>query len=128
MSTEQAIERPEPRIHISAAARQALREALARGGGGWLRLKIDQRFEHELLFEPGAEGDIVVETGGITLLLDPPSARRADGLSIEFVQDLHGAGFQFDNPNQSGRDRSGRDRWQPNGWCARRTLRARRMG
>lgn len=103
MSTEQTIERPEPRIHISAAARQALREALAQGGGGWLRLRIDQRFAHELLFEPGAEGDIAVETDGITLLLDPLSARRADGLVIDFVEDLRGAGLQFDNPNQPGR-------------------------
>ena len=103
MSTEQTIERPEPRIHISAAARQALREALAQGGGGWLRLRIDQRFAHELLFEPGAEGDIAVETDDITLLLDPPSARRADGLVIDFVEDLRGAGLQFDNPNQPGR-------------------------
>ena len=103
MSTEQAIERPEPRIHISATARQALREALAQGGGGWLRLRIDQRFAHELLFEPGAEGDIAVETDGITLLLDPLSARRADGLVIDFVEDLRGAGFTFDNPNQPGR-------------------------
>lgn len=95
-------ERPNPHICLSEAARHTLADALAQGGGSWLRLKIDQHFAHELLFEPGAEGDIVVEVDGITLLLDPPSARRADGLSIDFVQDLHGAGLRFDNPNQPG--------------------------
>ena len=100
MTTE---ERPNPHIRLSEAARHTLADALARGGGSWLRLKIDEGFAHELLFEPGAEGDIVVEVDGITLLLDPPSAGRADGLRIDFVQDLHGAGLRFDNPNQPGR-------------------------
>lgn len=109
MAIEQPIEQPGPSIHISDAARHTLRDALAKGGGGWLRLRIDERFAHELLFEPGAEGDIVVEMDGLTLLLDPASARRAEGLLIDFVQDLGGAGLRFDNPNQSGRDRSGRD-------------------
>jgi probable FeS assembly SUF system protein SufT len=105
MTTE---ERPNPHIRLSEAARHTLADALARGGGSWLRLKIDEDFAHELLFEPGAEGDIVVEVDGISLLLDPPSARRADGLSIDFVQDLHGAGLRFDNPNQPGGEQPGR--------------------
>jgi len=105
MTTE---ERPNPHIRLSEAARHTLADALARGGGSWLRLKIDEGFAHELLFEPGAEGDIVVEVDGISLLLDPPSARRAAGLTIDFVQDLHGAGLHFDNPNQPGGDQPGR--------------------
>lgn len=105
MSIEQANEQPRPSIHISDAARQVLRDALAKGGGGWLRLRIDERFEHELLLEAGAEGDTVVETDGLILLLDPASARRAEGLAIDFVQDLHGAGLRFDNPNRPGRPR-----------------------
>jgi len=92
-----------PSIRLSDAARRVLRDALAEGSGDWLRLRIDERFTHELLFEPGAEGDIAVEADGLTLLLDPASARRADGLSIDFVYELRGAGFQFDNPNQPGR-------------------------
>ena len=92
-----------PSIHLSEAAQHALRDALAQGGGGWLRLKIDGHFAHELLFEPGAEDDLLVEVAGLNLLLDPASAGRADGLAIDFVQGLHGAGFSFDNPNQPGR-------------------------
>ncbi|MGH8354310.1 MAG: putative Fe-S cluster assembly protein SufT, partial [Pseudomonas sp.] len=66
-----AADQPIPSIRLSDAARQVLREALADGGGDWLRLRIDERFAHELLFGPGAEGDIAVETDGISLLLDP---------------------------------------------------------
>ncbi|MGH8803195.1 MAG: putative Fe-S cluster assembly protein SufT [Polaromonas sp.] len=98
-----AADLPIPDIHLSDSARRILRAALADESGDSVRLKIDERFAHELLFEPGAEGDIVVEADGISLLLDPASARRADGLAIDFVQELRGAGFTFDNPNQPGR-------------------------
>src|SRR3990167_7255774 len=103
-------ERPNPHIRLSEAARHTLADALAQGGGSWLRLKIAPHFAHKLLFDPGAEGDIVVEVDGISLLLDPPSASRADGLRIDFVQDLHGAGLRFDNPNQPGRVEQSRAR------------------
>jgi probable FeS assembly SUF system protein SufT len=98
-----------PSIRLSDAARRTLREAMADGDGDWLRLRIDERFEHELLFGPGAEGDIVVDAEGLSLLLDPASARRAAGLAIDYVHDLRGAGFRFDNPNQPDRDQPGPD-------------------
>ncbi|WP_166365721.1 iron-sulfur cluster assembly protein [Pseudomonas akapageensis] len=89
-----------PGIHLSDSARQILHAALADESGLSVRLRIDEHFAHELLFEPDAEGDIVVNSDGIRLLLDPASAGRADGLSIDFVQELRGAGFTFDNPNR----------------------------
>jgi probable FeS assembly SUF system protein SufT len=93
-----------PNIRLSDSAQQILGAALADGRADSVRLRIDERFAHELLFEPGVEGDVVVETDyGITLLLDPGSAGRADGLFIDFAYELNGTGFQFDNPNQPGR-------------------------
>lgn len=89
-----------PGIHLSASARQILRAALADESRLSVRLRIDENFAHEVLFEAEAQGDIVVETDGIRLLLDPASAGRADGLAIDFVYELRGAGFQFDNPNR----------------------------
>lgn len=91
-----------PDIHLSASARQILRAALADESGLSVRLRIDENFAHEVLFEAEAQGDIVVETDGIRLLLDPASVGRADGLAIDFVYELRGAGFQFDNPNRIG--------------------------
>ena len=93
-----------PNVRLSDSAQQILGAALADGRADSVRLRIDERFAHELLFEPRVEGDVVVDTDyGITLLLDPASAGRADGLFIDFVYDLQGAGFQFDNPNQPAR-------------------------
>src|SRR5207253_10919275 len=98
-----AADLPIPSVRLSDSARRILRDALEDGRVDGVRLNIDERFVHKLLFEPGEEGDIAVETDGISLLLDPASARRADGLSIDFVHDLRGAGFLFDNPNQPSR-------------------------
>ena len=36
----------------------------------------------------------------MTILLDPPSAQRADGLSVDVVTGPDGSGFIVDNPNQ----------------------------
>jgi monothiol glutaredoxin len=36
---------------------------------------------------------------GLVLYLDPPSARRANGMSIDFVDGAN-AGFKIENPNQ----------------------------
>ena len=104
---------PSPRISLSDSARRALREALVDGDGDWVRLRINERFEHKLLFEPGAEGDTVVDADGISLLLDPASVGRAAGLSIDYVADLHGAGFRFDNPNQPDSSQPDRDQSGP---------------
>ncbi|MBU6959032.1 putative Fe-S cluster assembly protein SufT [Pseudomonas sp. CVAP len=93
---------PIPRIHLREPARKVLLDALADGHVRGVRLRIDEHFAHEFFFERAAEGDITAEADGIKLLLDPASAGRADGLSVDFEYDLHGAGFHFDNPNKPG--------------------------
>jgi len=46
-----------------------------------------------------------VDCGGITILLDPSSAQRADGLSIDFISRPDGAGFTIEHPNEPPRVR-----------------------
>lgn len=87
-----------PTITISEAATKAFEEALADSGGDPLRLKIDAQFQYELLFGPREPGDIEVRTSGLTLLLDRSSARRANGMSIDFIDGTDG-GIKIDNPN-----------------------------
>lgn len=71
-------------------------------GGDSLRLAISPRFEADLFFGSKEESDIAVDCDGITILLDPPSAARADGVSIDFVDGPNGSGFKIDNPNKPG--------------------------
>jgi len=91
-----------PVIRISDAARKAVQDASVNAdvGGDPLRLAISARFENDLFFDPRAASDLAVDCDGITILLDPPSAARADGVSIDFVDGPNGSGFKIDNPNE----------------------------
>ena len=95
-----------PAIRMSDAARKAFQgarvDAGEDAGGDSLKLTISPRFEADLFFASKAESDIAVDCDGITILLDPPSAARADGVSIDFVDGPNGSGFKIDNPNKPG--------------------------
>jgi monothiol glutaredoxin len=86
-----------PVIRLSDSARRALREAAV--GGDPLRIQISERFDCDLFFGSRAEDDVEVDCGGITLLLDPLSAQRAEGLSIDFLSGPEGSGFEFEHSN-----------------------------
>ena len=92
-----------PVLRISDAARKAIQDASVDPavGGDALRLAISARFENDLFFDPRAASDIAVDCDGLTILLDPPSASRADGVSIDLVAGPNG-GFKIDNPNKPG--------------------------
>ena len=92
-----------PRVTLTAAARQALQEA-SQGEEGTLRLGVSSRFEYELALDERRSGDFEVDAGGIKVLVDRPSAKRADGITIDFVQEGGGA-FRIDNPNEPARVR-----------------------
>jgi len=87
-----------PEVTITPAAADALREA-TQGAGGEIHLAIDARYQAQLLMAPAAEGDCAVESAGMTILLDPLSASRANGASIDVVDTPRGPGFKIDNPN-----------------------------
>ncbi len=89
---------PAPKLSISDAAAQAFRQA--RKGDDLLHLGIDARFHYSLGFGPRQPGDIQVESNGIQVLLDPESARRADGLRIDAKPSPRGPQLSIDNPNE----------------------------
>ena len=64
-----------PVIRLSDSARRALQDAAVGAGGDPLRIRISDRWEYDLFFGSRAEGDLDVDCGGITILLDPSSAR-----------------------------------------------------
>jgi len=53
------------------------------------------------LDEKIAEDDILVEQGGVTVLVDEQSLPFVDGAVLNFTTDLMGAYFTMDNPNAS---------------------------
>lgn len=88
-----------PSITLTKAAAEAFRGALADADGEVLHLAVSPRFEYELFVGPEEKGELVVTTEGLALHVDPASARRADGLCIDFRAG-EGGGFAMENPNE----------------------------
>ncbi|HTO52901.1 MAG TPA: Grx4 family monothiol glutaredoxin [Myxococcota bacterium] len=87
-----------PRVTVTDAAVQLLRDAQARQGGD-LHVSIDAGFKHSLSLAPRAGHEIAAESNGMTLLFDRDSAQRADGLTIDAVDQGGRKALAVDNPN-----------------------------
>ena len=93
-------DRTPPRIAITPAAQAMLREAIANAGEGYaLQVGIDARYNAKLQLAPVDPQAIASDAGGLRVQFDLASARRADGLSIDWVDDARGRGLIIDNPN-----------------------------
>jgi monothiol glutaredoxin len=90
-----------PTVALTEKGAEELRRTCEQSGGegSELHLSIDARFRTALYLAPRSEGEIEVESRGVTLYLDPISARRADGVTIDVVETDRGTGFRIDNPN-----------------------------
>jgi len=60
-------------------------------------------FQYQLALDDAAtQDDEVFEQGGVKLFIDPRSLLYLDGTEIDFVEDIMGSGFRFNNPNATG--------------------------
>ena len=60
-------------------------------------------FQYQLgLDDSASDGDEVFELEGVKLFVDPKSYLYLDGTEIDFVEDIMGPGFRFNNPNSTG--------------------------
>lgn len=81
---------------LEAQGRQgsALRVAIiGRGPGGFV---YDLRFVENARKAPD---DVLVDAGAFQLFIDPASAPKLNGATLEFVEGIHESGFRIDNPN-----------------------------
>src|SRR5690606_16761817 len=87
-------DRTPPTISISEAAADMLKQALADAGEGYaLKISVDPRFNAQLQAEPHDPNAIAAEAAGIRVQFDLASARRAKGMSIDWVDDARGRGL-----------------------------------
>jgi monothiol glutaredoxin len=93
-----------PKITVSAAAAKAFGAALAEAGYEVLHFQVNASFVSDLFFGPREAGEIEVDAGGLVLFLDRATARRANGVHIDFVEG-DGGGFKIENPNEPPRVR-----------------------
>lgn len=60
-------------------------------------------FQYALDFEQEARPtDSVLELDGLKVYVDPVSSRYLEGVTIDYVFGMHGAGFKFNNPRATG--------------------------
>ncbi len=70
----------------------ALRVAVVGGGCSGLQYKMD-------LVDGPAHRDILVESSGVRVVIDPKSALFVTGSELDFSDDLQSGGFKVSNPN-----------------------------
>jgi len=93
-------DRTPPEITITDAAMDMLRGAIDKAEGEVaLQIEIDGNFRTRLTLAPVDPGAIQQTVAGIRVQCDLASARRADGVRIDFADDLRGRGLVIDNPN-----------------------------
>jgi iron-sulfur cluster assembly accessory protein len=69
-----------------------LRVAVEGGGCSGLQYKMD-------LQDQPASRDILVESSGVKVVVDPKSALYVTGSELDYVEALQGGGFKVTNPN-----------------------------
>ncbi|MEC7882424.1 MAG: iron-sulfur cluster assembly accessory protein [Verrucomicrobiota bacterium] len=69
-----------------------LRVAVVGGGCSGLQYKLD-------LQDAPANRDILVESGGIRVVVDPKTALYVTGSQLEYADKLEDGGFKVNNPN-----------------------------
>lgn len=94
-----------PTLSPSAAARIAA-IAEKQGKPAILRLSVEgggcSGFQYQFgLAEDLREDDVVAETDGVRLVIDPVSLDLVAGCTVDFVDSLGGSAFQVENPNAS---------------------------
>ncbi len=89
-----------PVLHISPAAAKAIQQAMENSEPGVaLHLSVDARFQSQFQLKPLKGNEIVAESEGIKVYFDVASAPRANGISIDWIEDVRGSGLAIDNPN-----------------------------
>jgi iron-sulfur cluster assembly protein len=96
-------------ITLTETAAEKVQQLMARDGRDEsfaLRLKVVgggcSGLQYQLMFDNQiGEWDQESEQNGVRLLVDSKSAVYLAGTTVDFVDDLNGAGFKIENPNAS---------------------------
>ena len=93
-------------VTLTATAAAKLREIVAKQDRTDLALRVYvtpggcSGFSYGMTFAEGTEeGDALIETDGVRVVVDPMSAMYIKGSEIDFVDALMGGGFALRNPN-----------------------------
>lgn len=91
-----------------AAAQQVNKYLVKRGKGIGIRLGVKTTgcsgMAYKLEYADEVQtGDVVFESQGLKILVDPKSVPYLSGTELDFVKEGLSEGFQFNNPNERGK-------------------------
>ncbi len=93
-------------LHLTTKAAEKVREIRQAEGLGEQGLRVRvigggcSGFSYDLFFEDEiSDLDQKFESHGISMYVDMMSYQYLEGVEIDYVESLHGAGFKFQNPN-----------------------------
>ena len=89
--TEKAAEKVKLAMQKQESPKSGLRLYVAGGGCSG--------FQYGLAFDNKTDGDRVIDSHGVTLLVDEQSAQYLDGSEVDYVESVMGEGFKVNNPN-----------------------------
>lgn len=95
-------------VTLTSSAAAKVQELISAEGDASLSLRLAVRpggcsgFSYDMYFDAAVDGtDIVNETDGVRVVIDPESAAMVGGATIDFRDGgLQGAGFAINNPNE----------------------------
>jgi len=93
-------DRTAPDITITEEARKHIESGLEELGDQVLYLNIDDQFNTRFSVEQPKGYEIVADANGIPLYMDIGTAKRANGIEIDWVDDIQGSGLVIRNPNE----------------------------
>ncbi|MGH9398729.1 MAG: HesB/IscA family protein [Thermoanaerobaculia bacterium] len=93
--TEKAIEKVKYFAHSMPDSQGKPLRVFVQGGGC-------SCYQYGFTFDEKKDGDAVMEQGGVTVLVDAQSATYLKDATVDFVEDMRGAGFSVTNPNATG--------------------------
>ena len=98
-------ERTDQLVSLTPSAAEEIRVLMAEDNDvSVLRVAIEgggcSGFQYGLGFDHGAqEGDLVFESEGVRVVVDPFSAPYLGGARVDYLETIQESGFKIDNPN-----------------------------
>jgi len=89
-----------PHISISEKAAEHIKEGMQDVGDHALFLSIDDSFNTRFSLEKPKGYEIIAEVEGIRFHMDIATAKRAQGIEIDWIDELQGSGLSIKNPNE----------------------------
>jgi iron-sulfur cluster assembly accessory protein len=93
-------------LTLTAKAVEMVKDAMARENLSGYGIRVGvvgggcSGFQYSMDFENAPhDGDMVFEQEGVKVYVDPMSSMYLQGVTVDYVVGLQGAGFKFTNPN-----------------------------